>query len=75
MINKHIELVKKWLANTESVTEEELLANNDSANAAYADNEAAYYAAYYAAYVAAAANASNAAYAEYWLKRYQELTK
>ena len=40
-MNKHIGLVKKWLANPESITKEELKA---------------------------------AAYAAYWVKRYEELT-
>ena len=50
-MNKHIGLVKKWLANPESITKEELKAN------AYA-----------------AADAADAAYAAYWVKRYEELT-
>jgi len=84
-MNKHIELVKKWLADTKSVTEKELLDNKD---AAYAANAAAFAAvdadvdavnaAYYAAYAANAAYGAyygaNAAYvAAYFVKRYEEL--
>ena len=32
-MNKHIELVKKWLANKDSVTQEELEANAEAADA------------------------------------------
>jgi len=56
-MNKHIELVKKWLADNDSVTQQELDDNRDAA------------AAYYAAADVVAANA------EYWVKRYEELTK
>ena len=79
-MNKHIELVKKWLSDRDSVTLEELKANKDAAYAAHAD--AAYAnAAVYAAANAAYANAAyaNAAYyadsAAYYIKRYEELTK
>ena len=70
-MNKHIELVKKWLADPESVSLEELKANKETADAAYADwaaygaAEAAANAAYDAAY-AAYWDAANAAYAAYW---------
>jgi len=67
-MNIHIELVKKWLADPESVSQQEL-ENNADAGAAYA---AAYADAAYAAN--AAANA-NAAYAAYWVKRCEELEK
>jgi hypothetical protein len=59
-MNEHIELVKKWLADPESVTKQDMEANADAAYAAYA--------AAYAAYAAAAANT-----ADYWVKRYNEL--
>ncbi len=63
-MNKHIELVKKWLANPESVTQQELKDNR----AAFAANPAAYaHAAYAAAY------ADNAADAAYLVRRYEEL--
>ena len=75
-MNKHIELVKKWLADPDSVTEEELKQNRadvadatywKAADAAYrADADAAAYAAYWAA-------ASSAAYAAYWVERYEAL--
>ena len=58
-MNVHIELVKKWLADNESVSRQELEDNRDAAYAAYTANDAAY------AYAAAA----------YWVKRYEELTK
>jgi hypothetical protein len=53
-MNKHIELVKKWLANPESVTQQELEDNRDAA----AD---AAYAAAYVDYAAAADYAAHAA--------------
>jgi len=59
-MNIHIELVKKWLADPTSVTQQELYDNRD----------AAYAYAYDATYVAAAADADNA---KYWVKRYEEL--
>lgn len=97
-MNKHIELVKKWLDDPSSVTVEQLRVNTESADsaadaavdavdAAYA--AAAAYAAYdadYAADAAAAAYAddayaADAAYAaartadaEYYVKKYEELT-
>lgn len=74
-MNKHIELVKKWLDDPSSVTVDELRENSESADAdAYADEAArdAIYAAYdafaYAAYDAYAA-------AEHYVKRYEELTE
>jgi len=74
-MNKHIELVKKWLADPKSVTQQELDDNRDAASAAYAANGAAYYAYYAYAYYAAdeAVYAANGAAAEYWVKRYEEL--
>lgn len=77
-MNKHIELVKKWLADPTSVTQQELDDNLDAADCAYhatfyeaASSAAAYY-TYYAANFAAAVDAT---YAEYWVERYGELTK
>ncbi len=43
-MNKHILIVLKWLLDKESVTEEELLANKESADADYADADAEAYA-------------------------------
>ena len=63
VINKHIELVKRWLDDPESVTQEELDLNADAASAAAA--------AWAAADTAAARDAENSAY---WVKRYEELT-
>jgi len=75
-MNNHIALVKKWLANPKSVTQEELLDNKDAAfdavDAAYADSAVAAYAAY-AACAAYAAKAAKATKATHWVKRYEEL--
>ena len=90
-MNKHIELVKKWLADPDSVTQEELKQNcTDADAAAYAAAEAAAAAAY-AAYAAAAyaaayiadaaaaadayADAADADAAAYWVERYEALEK
>ena len=67
-MNKHIELVKKWLDDPDSVTVDELKVNAyaaSAASAAYAASDFAAYAAYAAAADAAAA---------YWVKKYEELT-
>ena len=66
-MNKHIELVKKWLANPESVSQEELEANVNAAEAAYVTADAAAYAAAY--------DDTHAANARYWVEEYEELTK
>ena len=60
-MNIHIELVKKWLADNGSVSQQELKDNRDAAYAAY-------YSAYVAAYVAYDAAGA-------WVRRYEELTK
>ena len=66
-MNKHIELVKKWLDDRDSVSREERKANSaDAANAADAA-DAADAVANYAA-VGAAVQAA------YWIKKYDELT-
>ena len=77
-INPHISLVKRWLANNDSVTLQELKDNRESA---YADGNAAetLYAASAAASAAAAAEAAteagaSAADAAYWIRRYEGLT-
>ena len=79
-MNKHIELVKKWLADKDSVSKEELRENADAAYAAYdaAAAQAAYYAAHDAYYAADAAAAAKATYyaaadAEYWVNKYEDL--
>jgi hypothetical protein len=73
MKNPHIELVKKWLADPESVSAEELeRADVDTyaaASAAYAATTAA------AAAAAAAAYAASSVDAKYWIEKYEELTK
>ena len=69
-MNKHIELVKKWLANPDSVTQDELNANATAARtAAYA----AAYADTCAAYTAARDFARDAARVSYWVKEYEEI--
>ena len=81
-MNKHIELVKKWLADPASVSQQEL--EDNRAAAAYAAACACFmcadaYAAYAAAYAAYADTAADAAAyaadAAYWVERYEELTK
>ena len=72
-MNIHIKLVKKWLADPESVTKQELKDNRTAANAAaYTANATAY------AYAAAVSIAANVAFrdatdAAYWVKLYEEL--
>ena len=86
MTNEHIEVVKRWQAG-EDVSHEALKANAYNAEAAYvaaarAANAAAVnaaraaYAAARAAYTDeyAAARAADAAGADYWVKRYEELS-
>jgi len=79
MQNKHIEVVKKWLADKTSVSSEELRANaraaaDDAAHAAHAAAYAASYAADDAARAAHAAADGAADGAAYWVKRYEEMT-
>jgi len=78
-MNKHIELVEKWLADNNSVSLEELKANRYAASTVYLAARAAYEAAY-AAYDAAYAADYDAYYAHgdvaaYYVKEYKELTK
>jgi hypothetical protein len=74
-MNKHIKLVKKWLADPTSVTQQELEDNCDAAAYAAADADVVadvvVYYVYYAAVYASAARAD----AAYWVKRYEELTE
>ena len=81
-MNKHIEIVKKWLADKSSVSLEELQANKKAAYAVYAAAnsaaaEAAYIACAYASDASAYADyaAVYAAKAAYWVRRYEGLTK
>ena len=67
-MNIHIELVKKWLADNGSVSQQELKDNRDAAWAACAAACHAYHAAHYAA-------AHYADDADRWVERYEELTK
>lgn len=77
MTNEYIAVVKKWLADKASVSSEELRANADAAYVGYNTKRAAD-----AAYAASAAAAALALYAaradaraaDYWVKRYEELT-
>ena len=80
-MNKHIELVKKWLDDPGSVTVDELRENSESAYASYAAADDAYaayaaaaLAADYAADAAAALAADYAADAAKYVKEYEELT-
>jgi len=67
-MNKHIELVKRWLDDPSSVTMEELRANADAAYVADAAPAAAW------AYAAACAAADAAAeYTAICVKKYEEL--
>jgi hypothetical protein len=87
-MNKHIELVKKWLADPESVTQKELEDNLAATKQYYAVNKhnqylwfdgeessiAVIYAAAYASYVNTAyVDDGFTAEAKYWVKRYEEL--
>ena len=78
-MNKHIELVKKWLNDPSSVTRDDLLINADDAFAALeaaADVDDATYAVIEAVDDAAyAADQADADAAAYWVKRYEELIK
>jgi hypothetical protein len=78
-MNKHINLVKKWLVEPESVTQQELDDNltaatkqyyADATNATYA---AVFYAATYAAKAVDYDVASTAYFAKYWVEQYEEL--
>ena len=78
-MNKHIELVKKWLDDPSSVTVEQLRVNTESADSAA---DAAYAAALAAALAADAADAADLAAhmsavyaAAKYVKRYEELTE
>jgi hypothetical protein len=74
-MNKHIELVNKWLNDSDSVTTEELKANSFSADTVAVCNyhtevdDAVADAAY-----AADADPANAESAAKYVKRYEELT-
>ena len=76
MKNKHIQVVKKWIDDNDSVSQAERAENSDAAYAAFG---AAAYGAYGDAYDAAS-NAAHGAfvgdadYAAFWIKRYEELT-
>ena len=77
-MNKHIELVRKWLADPDSVTQKELEKNRDAAD--YSAAYAAWAVADWAAAAFYAAAAADAAYysaagdtTAYWVKKYEAL--
>jgi hypothetical protein len=75
-MNKHIELVKKWLADPASVKQQELDDNRDAAQCAYyaaVFEAASAAAAYYAYYASVFAANDDTAMAELWVRRYEEL--
>jgi len=77
-MNIHIELVKKWLADNDSVTQQELEDNRNAAWSkvvakAFPDGAIVYSAAANAVY--AAVDAGYNADVKYWVKRYEELTE
>ena len=82
-MNKHIELVKRWLADTDSVTLQELRENRLAASAvadAAADAASAANAAAAAAEVCADAADSQVAAkhkgrVDYWVKQYEKFNK
>jgi hypothetical protein len=77
-VNKHIELVKKWLGDPDSVTEKEMLENLDAAEAAYdaaSDAEDCAYAVYSAALGAATNGVFTAKHVERLVKKYEELAE
>ena len=67
-MNKHISLVKRWLADNDSVTLQELEDNFIAADCVTAVAECVTAAAI-------AATESNARAVAFWVKRYEELTK
>ena len=73
-MNEHIELIKKYLADRDSVSKEELATNKAAANAARAVVNASYYASYFTYADAAYDVAYAAANAAYWVGIYEELT-
>ena len=70
-MNEQIALVKKWLANKDSVSQEELEANSKAAYAAAYAAWAAYDAAAYAAWAAAL---DMPVLAAHYVTRYEDLT-
>ena len=73
-MNEHVALVKKWLADHDSVSKEELKANKAAAYTAYDAAYAAYDAAAYDAAANATYAAAYAANAAYWVGIYEDLT-
>ena len=79
-MNKHIEVVKKWVADNDSVSKKELRANfsaaSDAVHAAEAEQAAAkaVVEGADAVFLAAHAAAFDPAQAAYWVKKYEELS-
>ena len=73
-MNPHIELAKRWLADNDSVTLQELQDNFSAADDTFSanDTDAAYAADAASAYASSAA--SDAVKAAHWVKKYEELT-
>jgi len=90
-MNKHIELVQKWLANTDSVSKEELIAtSNDAYDTSYAAYTTGNFSKAAETASNAAACASNASWADatyvayvvtttteaaYWVAEYYKVVK
>jgi glucuronate isomerase len=74
MTNKHIELVKRWLACNDSVSPAELADNEEAAWAAYDNAMKAADAAYFAALSARAADEGANSAAVLRVKNYEETT-
>ena len=76
MSNKYIEVVKKWLADNDSVSLEELEANATATDRAWFEAAEALNIAVVANEAAMAArNGRGAGEIRYWVKRYAVLTK
>ena len=79
-MNKHIEVVKKWLADADSVTLQELRENRLAAAAVAATNAAAVAATNAATIAATEAEVSATVFLEanrdvaQWVKKYEELS-
>lgn len=75
LVNKHIELVEKWLADRESVSLEELRDNRYAAEAVHFAADAAYASGYSEADDGSYSAAEYAALAAKYVKKYEELIK
>ena len=75
MKNKHIELVKKWLADNDSVSHAELVANAYAAYDAYAASRVVHDIANAAEACTRAAVHARYDSASHWVKEYKKLEK